>query len=299
MTLWKPLPGCHSFSFPEAVPSLLWRVGPSREGPNSRALLYLLGMGSGLQNSLFAASEACPLAEQDALVPPGCTWSLGFPHSSDTTQASPSSIQAEPFFNVPQGLLSILALDSQDGVLCILNTQQWPSSSGSQEPMLPSSAQHSDRDKRLSSCACGMSTLRKVTDGHQDTGPELVHLASGNSENSDRAVTKGDTLQHLLPMGHVHYKEKSLCQVSGSDGTLKKCQGRKGCGHQTSRAFSPPRPSSHTSACPEESGLASCSQQADSCIGVWGLLCPLEEKAALNGACGAVKTGRPCQVERR
>lgn len=56
----------------------------------------------------------------------------------------------------------------------------------------------------------------------------------------------------------------------------------------------------------EESDLTSCSQQTDSCIGGWGLLRPTaegegqKEKAALNGApWGAVKPGRPCQVERR
>lgn len=164
--------------FPRGCPSLLWRVGPSREDPISRALHYLIGVGSGQQDSLLAASEACPLAEQDTLVPPGYTWSLWFPHSSDPTQASPSSIQAVPFLNFPQGLWAILALDSQDGAVCILNIQQWPSIC-SQEPMLPSDARHSDRDNRLSSCACGICALRKVTDGHRDTGPELVHPPSG------------------------------------------------------------------------------------------------------------------------
>lgn len=108
-------------SFPEAVPSLLWRVGSSREDPISRALQYLLGIGSGQQESLFAASEVYPLAEQDTLVPPGYTWSLRFPHSSDPTQASPSPIGAVPFLSFPQGLWAILVFDSQDGALCILN----------------------------------------------------------------------------------------------------------------------------------------------------------------------------------
>lgn len=103
-------------------------------------------------------------------------------------------------------------------------------------------------------------------------------------------------------MGHVHYREKRSYQVSGSDRTLEKCQGWKGRGHQTPKAFFPYICSSH----PEESDLSSCSQQADSCIGGWGLLRPTaegegqKEKAALNGApWGAVKPGRPCQVERR
>lgn len=42
-------------------------MGPSREGLISRALCCLLDMRSGQQDSLFAASEVCPLAEQDAL----------------------------------------------------------------------------------------------------------------------------------------------------------------------------------------------------------------------------------------
>lgn len=38
----------------------------------------------------------------------------------------------------------------------------------------------------------------------------------------------------------------------------------------------------------------------DSSIGVWGLLCPMDEKAGLNGTLGsAAKPGRSCRVGRR
>lgn len=154
--------------FPRGCPSLLWRVGPSREDPISRALQHLIGVGSGQRDSVLAASEACPLAEQDTLVPPGYTWSLWFPHSSDPTQASPSSIQAVPFLNFPQGLGHSSSRFPRWGLVDPEHSAVWPSIC-SQEPMLPSVARHCDRDNRLSSCACGFCALRKVTDGHQDT----------------------------------------------------------------------------------------------------------------------------------
>lgn len=65
-------------------------------------------MGSGQQDSLFAAPEACPLAEQDALNLQGTP-----DHSS--SHIAENLLRLVIILNGPQGLLAILALDSQDG----------------------------------------------------------------------------------------------------------------------------------------------------------------------------------------